>query len=494
MCKIQRVRIAFIMLTIMLIIGSMPAHTLATATADTWDGTIDTSWYNTSDKEFTISTAEELAGLAQITNGTDPIISKDDFQNKIISLDNNIDLADLAWTPIGIRTYSPVNVSAPFLGTLDGKNYIISNLSVSSLNDYVGLIGYAGDSSYPSATVKNLGLINCNISGINGVGGFIGYGDSSIITNSYVIDGSITGTTWAGGLIGYGEGARVTTSYSSATVSSTSNTSGGLIAYGENASITNSYATGFVSAATNNAGGLIGRGLSSTVTNSYFSGTVTGSSNTGGLIGENFYSNITNSYGNNEHVTTGSGSNGSEFVADVSGANLEEMKTINFKNVLNGGDEALLEPFSIDENFNGGYPYISTIPQIMSEDGQIIRQGEPLTIKATIPYTKEGTATKVEGIKVPIESVSYQPGSTIATLSSEYTASLMPGTYTIEIANIDYGTARGTFTVIAGTPAPVPKTSDNTNIYGLMAIAFISILGILSIRKKSVSPRSHDCV
>ena len=33
-------------------------------------GTPDTDWYNTTDAEFSISTADELAGLALIVNGT----------------------------------------------------------------------------------------------------------------------------------------------------------------------------------------------------------------------------------------------------------------------------------------------------------------------------------------------------------------------------------------------------------------------------------------
>lgn len=35
---------------------------------DTWDGTADTTWYNDTDTEFHLTTAEQLAGLAEIVN------------------------------------------------------------------------------------------------------------------------------------------------------------------------------------------------------------------------------------------------------------------------------------------------------------------------------------------------------------------------------------------------------------------------------------------
>ena len=40
---------------------------------DVWDGTADTSWYNETDTEFHIKTAEQLAGLAALTNQDKPI-------------------------------------------------------------------------------------------------------------------------------------------------------------------------------------------------------------------------------------------------------------------------------------------------------------------------------------------------------------------------------------------------------------------------------------
>ncbi len=71
-------------------------------TAAAWDGmTIDTSWYNTTDTEFTLTTAAQLAGLAAIVNGKATGIAADDFDGKTIKLGADVDLGGYDWTPIG---------------------------------------------------------------------------------------------------------------------------------------------------------------------------------------------------------------------------------------------------------------------------------------------------------------------------------------------------------------------------------------------------------
>src|SRR5690606_736867 len=61
----------------------------------TWTDYADISWYDSSQSTFTIDTAEELAGLAElVNNGTT-------FKNKTVNLDADIDLQDIEWIPIG---------------------------------------------------------------------------------------------------------------------------------------------------------------------------------------------------------------------------------------------------------------------------------------------------------------------------------------------------------------------------------------------------------
>lgn len=65
---------------------------------DNWDGTADTSWYTSAPdaSEYHISTAEQLAGLAQLVNDKTASVS---FEGKMIYLDNDLDLSGTQWTP-----------------------------------------------------------------------------------------------------------------------------------------------------------------------------------------------------------------------------------------------------------------------------------------------------------------------------------------------------------------------------------------------------------
>lgn len=53
-----------------------------------------TEWYTGDGDEYTISSAADLAGLAQLVNGGTS------FQKKTIKLGENIDLEGKEWTPI----------------------------------------------------------------------------------------------------------------------------------------------------------------------------------------------------------------------------------------------------------------------------------------------------------------------------------------------------------------------------------------------------------
>lgn len=91
--------------------------------ADTWDGTVDKTWYNDTDTEFTLSTAEELAGLAELAN------SGNNFSKKTIVLDSNIDFTGNQWTPI-----------KKFAGTLNGNDHYIGNFKIDATTGHGGFI------------------------------------------------------------------------------------------------------------------------------------------------------------------------------------------------------------------------------------------------------------------------------------------------------------------------------------------------------------------
>lgn len=100
-----------------------PAVAQAEGTVDTWDGTTDTTWYDASSPqaEYTITTAEQLAGLAELVNAH----SDNDFLGTTIILGADIDLGGHEWTPIG----NAGNVRV-FRGTLVGGGHAISNLTI----------------------------------------------------------------------------------------------------------------------------------------------------------------------------------------------------------------------------------------------------------------------------------------------------------------------------------------------------------------------------
>ncbi|MCL2722556.1 MAG: hypothetical protein FWD47_14595 [Treponema sp.] len=303
-----------------------------------WNGTVNTSWYNSSQTEFTITTAEQLAGLAQLVN------NGNGMAGRIIKLGNNIVLNDTTnwmvttpinlWIPIGGSQYRPQNdpigrYFREFSGTFDGAGFVISGVYINSSSDYQGLFGKVNS----SGIIKNLGVTVSSIRGGGYVGGLVGY-SSGTITNCYA-----TGNVW-GIAIGFSEGScvfshsyigglagsggTITNSHATGNVSGTaivysesnntcfSSYVGGLVGFG--GTITNSYAIGNVSGANvsgtgpgslaNYTGGLVGVG--GTITNSYATGNVSGTGNNiGGLAGSS--STITNSYYN--RTTSGQNDN-----------------------------------------------------------------------------------------------------------------------------------------------------------------------------------------
>ena len=155
-----------------------------------WDGTTITPV--TPDKSvYHINTGAELAWIAQQCND-----GSIDFQPSVVAIEENIDLNNHEWTPIG-------NESHPFNGTVEGNSKVISNLKISGTNDNVGLFGYVkGYVSTKIVHVSNILIENVNVSGNNSVGGFVGYAQNYAFDSCYVINGTINGATGVGGFIG----------------------------------------------------------------------------------------------------------------------------------------------------------------------------------------------------------------------------------------------------------------------------------------------------
>jgi len=229
-------------------------------------GTLSTAWYddaiaqNAGETEFTVSTADDLAGLSQLVNGGNS------FDGKTISLINNISLSVYtAWTPIG-------TASARFKGTFDGGYHEISSFTISVGNSYRGLFGVID-----GGTVKNTGIkgtITTLWVSDGHVGGIAGHLISGSIINSYADVVISTARPDSGSKSYYGGIAGMVGVYGGASV----------------ASISNCYSTGSITIAPlgNGGGGIAGWVHSnSSVTNCYSTMSITYNRFVGGIAGSN---------------------------------------------------------------------------------------------------------------------------------------------------------------------------------------------------------------
>ena len=175
--------------------------------AKTWDGTSDTTWYvgHEEDTKFEISTAAQLAGLAELVNaGTD-------FSGKTIALTADIQLNEQdvpvatdeyvpnSWNPIGSKADNKA-----FAGTLNGQGHTISGLYISSTEQYQGLIGYVTApcivkdlivKGYVASTAQN-GKAN------NNVGGIAVCAKKALVQNCGFYGNVIAGSVATGGVAG----------------------------------------------------------------------------------------------------------------------------------------------------------------------------------------------------------------------------------------------------------------------------------------------------
>ena len=143
-----------VLLSLSMVVSFVPMNVFAVEAVDIWDGTADTSWYvgHEVDSEYHITTAEQLAGLAQLVNGN--IL----FKDKTIYLDNDLDLSGHQWISIGNGS----NFSQYFGGTFDGQYHKIMNLYHHYTGEDLTRNGLFGVIS-SGGIVKNLMVTNADI-------------------------------------------------------------------------------------------------------------------------------------------------------------------------------------------------------------------------------------------------------------------------------------------------------------------------------------------
>ena len=223
------------LLSLVLCFTALPISAFAVTppTYKSWDGTSDVSWYNDTDTAFHLTTAEQLAGLAEIVNGGNTMAGK------TIYLDADLDLAGHEWRSIGIGS----NHALFFGGTFDGQNHYITNLTSRSSADRQGLFGVLSD----GALVQNLNVLNADIYSANDhlVEGILAdWANGSTVLNCYtsgrvesaagnkMLGGLVGQCTWGSQIIGCGSDAVVVSTYSTEDC----DTVGGLVGQWENSS------------------------------------------------------------------------------------------------------------------------------------------------------------------------------------------------------------------------------------------------------------------
>ena len=195
-------------------VGTLIGNTI-TIEAKAAEASVDTSWYEDGQTEFTISTEAQLRGLAELVNKQNKL-----FSGCTVKLANDIVMDDSeSFTPIGL------NRNRGFGGIFDGQNHTIKNMFIyNEIYDedltglYVGLFGSAIGKNSTTTTIKNLIVENATviekcdesttIKNVNqstqGTAALVGYGKNIYIENCSVKDSNVSNDVLrtTGGLVG----------------------------------------------------------------------------------------------------------------------------------------------------------------------------------------------------------------------------------------------------------------------------------------------------
>ncbi len=146
--------------------------------------------YDAATKTYYLYSVDGLKWLSTETN-----TNNKNFEGHTVKLTSDVDMNGISFEPIGKAT--------AFLGTFDGGNNTISNLTITGTEKSVGLFANA-------RTVKNIKMSNVNITGSDYVGAIVGYGICTKVENCHVDGGTITanvlnkdGGAKVGGIVGY---------------------------------------------------------------------------------------------------------------------------------------------------------------------------------------------------------------------------------------------------------------------------------------------------
>ncbi len=181
----------------------------------------------TVESPYLICTAEQLQEI-----GSTPI----NWRDKHYRMMSSVDMVAFS----GANPYNVIgDATTQFFGSFDGNGKVISNLTITSPSDDIGLFGSA-----EHTIIKNIALDNVMITADQQVAGFVGNFSHGAILDSYVT-GTIIGNTQVGGLLGRSFRPTVQSCYSTARVEGSGQV-GGLygVETSGNGTIDNAFAVG----------------------------------------------------------------------------------------------------------------------------------------------------------------------------------------------------------------------------------------------------------
>lgn len=210
-----------------------------------WNGSDITVVTPDEEGVYHINTGAQLAFIAQLVNENGKKVTPN------VVLDNDIDLGDYDWTPIG-------NSTNYFKGTFDGKGHIISGLYIDNPSlQCAALVGDIQGISSALAVVSNV-MVEGYVRGDQYVAGVVAKVDKYAEVNKCANLADVSGSSHVGGVVGYlstSTKCSLTDCYNLGDIYGSSS-AGGVVGYNNaSAVVTNVYSTGEVSCDTQAAAG-----------------------------------------------------------------------------------------------------------------------------------------------------------------------------------------------------------------------------------------------
>ena len=106
----------------------------------------------TAGTDYALDTGKKTLTIKTVSGAAWWSVNSASYLDYAVKLDTDLDLFDFLWGPVG------ANANAPFIGTFDGQNHRLFNLSIRAKGEYTGLFGCV-----KNAKIQNL----CIASGKN---------------------------------------------------------------------------------------------------------------------------------------------------------------------------------------------------------------------------------------------------------------------------------------------------------------------------------------